>query len=1482
MSSKKLLVTIIFVLILTFSLLACEGIGEITINGFSVDYSNVDMDLEIGEDVDLSKLVVTATKSDGTTITLNEGEDFTIDLGDFDKTTPGEYTIKVKYKDYPEKTFVVEVKEPADSAVLTGIAVAADSTHKTVFAYDEAFSSANLALTATYDDESTARITEGFTLNSSEYNKAHGQASEQSYSITVSYNSITTTYSVSVAADPSKIIKGISASGSYRTAYNYYEDFSSAGLLLEVTMMDDSKTYLNSGFDINSNAFNKLHGAAEAQYYNINLSYMGKTTSYEVTVARAMVVGLYIIDNNKVEFKYGEAFDLGTAKIYARYENSLYTELLTPSAEFGNGYCVVDSSDYNSEHEENVNKYYDIVVFYNPQISARYQVSVSVMPYFAEYRVAEGSTHRTEFGKSEAFTAAELAEGLIVEAVFGSEENGDIYIKTFEEGFTLNPSFQDTTPSDYGFYLVYVSMENINNGNSYPLYYINVTDAEEAIESVSANLTRTEFYQGEEFNLLYASLQVNLVDGSIYTIFIPNDLFTVTGYDSSEVGEDKVLTFSYKGNVDTVYYSIIEDQFDYIYIEDDNFRTYYYLDEEIDYSGIIVYEVYLSDRRVIKADYDKNENNYDRFTAGTYEVLIEGMSYYVQVCDFQAATNATNIYLQDNDNNYLYVEEETNGRWQAEVANAGEYLLNANLGDDYISTYDVMLGEYTVGGVFLALAYESGGYIIDYSGIGDLIVTIRITNANGNVSYNYLTISKETAYFSKISINGEAIELSVASQYLYYINNVSNSYVFDWTIDSKYTVVGATKGNVVSLDSYDYSRYLEITIKEGSEELAVYEIVIAPYVLISSISIGDISANKETQYSQTSFVANITDIYGEQSYDVDISVPQGFFAELKLLGMAIESIDSDMLFVGANYFTVEVFDNEAKLVAEYDLKVIIDNPSFLPQYALIKMDGTVVTSLSQNQGGEYTQTVYFTHTVLESDQTYTATFYWAEGMPAGTVVAIEGEQFATWTNGGGFTLNSGRNQLVFTVSDGTNTYRTYLIIYAEVAYPMNNDWQNVELYLAGVQANRTNAIPYNNDIFVVTIPNGYDFYTDITDNISLESYSGTDLSLYSYSYEVNQEHDRVRIIVKDSGTAELLGYFYLIIAYDGEVNSDTTLIVYHMTMVEAMMGEFINPVEFQPNAENENKMEATVTTVTTDYIVFVYPDFATCTAVASVPDAITLEEDFAWRITYTGSESFVITFEVTSSDKSATEIYYLTVNMGEEEDVFSLSFGGEGYLELGFTFSEMYNIVTENDGEIIIDIPTLQINEEDFDTVNNTVAFVLNSTYICMETDETTAIANGVKHTIDMIFDEENSVYIVQFYLCLDETFSADASAIITLYFHLPVVTITFSDGIILEQYRVFGDLEFGKDELYYNMTTAEYQAKLDGENKMYVDIVFYMSDFVCYYDEISEEYLSVLNDYEIVFNENVGSLTICMRSQDAEEDDDFMSIVIYVIDSGR
>lgn len=1478
MGSKKLLVTIIFVLILTFSLLACEGLGEITINGFSVDYSNVDMDLEIGEDVDLSKLVVTATKSDGTTITLKEGEDFTIDLGDFDKTTPGEYTIKVKYKDFPEKTFVVEVKEVADSAVLTGIAVATDSTHKTVFAYDEAFSSANLVLTATYDDETTARITEGFTLNSSEYNKAHGQASEQSYTITVTYNSKITTYSVSVAADPSKIIKGISAKGDYKTSYNYYEDFSSAGLELQVTMMDDSTTTLTSGFELDSTGYNKLHGFGEAQTYDISLSYMGKTTSYEVTVARAKVVGVYIVDNNKVAFKYGEEFAMGSAKFYARYENSLYTEELTVSQEYGNGKCIIDSSDYNREHENIDTQWYSIYVRYSDEVFEDYAVTVAPVPYFQGYRVGAGSTHQTEFGKEEAFTY----EGLIVEAVYGSEENGDLYIKSFTEGYTISPTFQDTTPDTYGFYQIYVSIENIGSGNSYPLYYISVTDEneEENIIEISASLGRIEYYQNTELDLTGSSLHVNLEGGSSYTIFLPNSLVEVTGFDASSIGDDKVLNFAYKGKTCPATYNVVEDQLDYIdVVDDDTFRTDYYFGEELSYQGITVYDVYLSGRREVKLDYDK-QSNYNAFEANSYEVVIAGISYYVQVYSFLPATAPESITLYDIDTNSFDAEEGVNGRWQVEVGGAGEYLLEAYLGNDFISDYDVMLGEYAHGGVFLPLPSIKGNYLINYSGTDDLTVTIRINNANGNVSYSYLTIKSEKVYFSDITINGEEIVLSVSNEYRYYINNVANSYVFDWTIDSKYTVIGIVKGSTVTLNSYDYSRYLEITVKEGNETLVTYDVVIVPYVLVSAISIGEMEATKETYYSETKFVANITNIYGASSYAVNITVPQNFTATLKFGGMSINSIDSGMLFVGNNLFTIEVYDINNNSVMEYDLDITIDNPSFMPQYALMRIGESQVAANLSYYYGDHTQGHFVYFDGLAPEQSYSLTFYWNGEMPLNTVVTLADKQL--WTNGGDISLDSGRNQLVVKVSDGIKTYQAYVILYAEYNLPLNEPWQRVDLYVAGVKAeNNNNLLPQAYDIYFITIPNGFDFYTDITNNVELIPYNDNDISMYTFTYEVNSQHDRIRVTVRQEG--DLVGYLYVIVIYEGEVNDDTTLLVYNMTPVEAMMGELINEVEFAPNAENGNRMEASTTATNGNYIVFVFPYFASCTAEPNEPGAIMFVENYVCMITYEGTESFEITFRVTSSDKTADAYYYLIVNIEEAEDVLSFSFGGEGYLELGYTLNELFGLASEYDGWIYFDIPTLQINPSDFDTVNNTVTFVLTSIYTCVEEDTTTVIGNGVAHTFDIVPDDENNpvYYSLDFYLCLEGAYSPDSSTLITLYFHLPVIKMTFSDDTSLAQYREIGDFLLDETEgfFYIEMTQEEYENKLDGDSKFLVDLTFYYPVFVCYYD--GEDYLSQVNDLEIVFNEGTGVLTVCMPAL-GDGEDNFMDIFIYVIDAGR
>ncbi|HKL73826.1 MAG TPA: hypothetical protein VJ903_02925, partial [Clostridia bacterium] len=1266
----------------------------------------------------------------------------------------------------------------------------------------------------------------------------------------------------------------------HKTAFAYGEDFSSANLAITATFSDQSTARITTGFDVDSTAYNKEHGLESEQTYDILLSYMDYTTSYKVTVARAMVVGVYIVDN-KVDFKYGEEFSLGNAKFYAMYENSAYTEELTVSEELGSGKCMIHSESYDREHEKVDTQRYSILVEYSENVSESYEVTVAPIPYWVEYRVGAESTHQTEFGKSETFTY----EGLIVESVYGSEENGDLYVRTCAEyEYTIfSDAFDGTTPDTYGTtpdtYGCYEVLVRIGEGITQTLYHIYVTDEYENITGIYAFLVNEQYYQYAELDLTDIIFQVYLSDSDGYTVFLPNDLVEVTGFDSSSVG-DKELIFTYKEQEYIASYSVIEDEIDYIdVVVDDTFRYQYYLNEELSYQGITVYQVYKSGRKEVKVDYTK-ETDYDSSTAGDYSLTIEEeWTYDIYVYDYSPATAPQDIDLYG-ENDTFYAEEVANGRWQVEVGGAGEYELTAYLGSDFMSYCDVMLGEYTEGVFFALLSEDFDRYIINYDGTGDLTVTIRITNPNGNVSYTYLTISSEDVYFSEITINGEEIQLSVYNEYRYYINDVANSYVFDWNIDSKYTVTGVVKGSTVTLDSYDYSKHLAIFVQEGNDIVATYEVIMLPYLLVSSISIGEMDATKEKMYSQTKFVADITNIYGASSYAVDIIVQDGFTTKLRYGGVEIESIDAEILFAGRNYFNVEVYDNDGECVAKYDLDIIIYEPSFMPKYALMKIEDAVVANLHYNPGGNFSKTYYVFDDALETEQNYSLTFYWDGEMPIGTVVTLADNEL--WENGGDITLNPGRNEFVVKVSDGTNTYyQAFIILYADYNLPSYEPWAHVDLYVAGVQAeNNIGILPLSYDVFFITIPNGYDFYTDITNIVEIVTDEGNDISMYEFAYEVNEQHDKITVSVLEDSV--LVGYLYVNIIYEGETNADTTLIVYDMTLVEAMREEPLNEVEFAPNTEHDSRMEATISSVNGNFIVFVYPDFASCTVETSVPDAISFIDKHVSMITYEGTGSFEIYFHVTSSDGQEDVNYCLIVNIEEAEDVLTLSFGGEDLLELDYTLIDMY-MAFENEGSIYIDIPTLQIDPNGFDTINNTVTFVLTSEYLCVEEDTITEISNGIAHTFNMYPNNEEftTCYMVEFYLCLEDSYSNNGIVHITLYFHLPIMKMTFSDGTSLAQYAEIGDFVWEEDDnLYYEMTMEKFEAKLDVDDKFVVDLTFYMPDFVCYYADETGTYLPQVNNLEIEFIKNTdvleGTVTFCQRGE-ADAEDTFTDIVIIV-----
>ncbi len=1477
MKTKRLLTMVVFLLILVFSLVACDGnVGDITINGFTIDTSNLDLDLLIGEDIDLTKLVVTATMTDGTTITLIQGEDFTVDLGNFDKTQAGEYTIKVKYKEYPEKTFVVKVTA-ATAPALTSIAIAADSNHKTAFAYNENFSSANLAITATYNNETTARITEGLQVNSSAYIKAHGLASEQSYTITVSYQSKTTTYGVSVAADPSKLIKGIKAVGTMKKSYKYAEEFSSDGLQLEVTMMDDSKSYLTSGFEIDSSAYNKLHKSDEAQSYDVILSYMGKTTSYEVTVARAKIIGLYLIGVDFVNFEYGADFNCDTLKVFAKYENTSYTEELTYSTEAGEGKFTIDSSNYEGWHNNGYETFFDIFVVYDDDISLDYTVMVRQKPSFSFYRIAPNSQHPVQFGFGDLFSY----QGLIIEAVYLNSYDEILFTETVDESvYTIEVPSEfvgNNVPDEYGFYEICVSLPYSNS----VYYQIYVTDGNDAVESIYANISITEFVIGTEFFVADGYIGVSLAGGDGYCIYLPNSLVTISGFDSSTIGQGELI-FTYKGvSSDPIEYSIIEDEIvDVDIIIGDNFRRDYYIGEEFVLQDVQVYNVYRSGKRELKQTVEYDASGYQSSAAGSYYINIEDkIDVDVTVYNLIPATEPGYIILYPpSDGMEIYSGDLGNGNWETRVDKEGEYEIFVYL-DDYLSYYDIMLGRYFPGdgGIFLPLINSGGDYVY-FDGINDIELTIRITNANGNVWYHYLTIIKDKSTFDSITINGQELELSRLVEYNFYrIDNISNTYVFDWTIDSKYTVHGITKGQTVKLPSYDSNNELTITVREGDEDVDIYKVVIKPYLFVKSLSIGEYGIGIYDDDWGVMIYADFTTC-SEESYAINVEVPQNYTAKFKHGGKTITAIDADILFVGDNYFVIEVYDGNNNYVTEYDVVLQIRKLDFVPNNAYIKnAEGTILETLQ----ADYRNVMFFA-AELSSNTAYRIEFRGNSG-PTLSQVTIVG--YEEWENGDEIVFTEpGLNMFVVRFTYNNQTVQTYMLIYVDASRPGGYDWQNVIIKVAGERAYETAVLPNSSDIWSILIPEDFEFSNDISDDMEILPGYGIDISPFNYDFELIEEGKKIRITVTDKKDDSLDGYLYVFIVREGLVSSDATLYAYSMSLMDLIQDKLDNRIEFQQNSEDASKMEATINSSTGNYLIF-QKLYLVKVEIEDVSGALLEEQEGYYYIAYEG-ESFELIITVTANDRITQIVYYLTVNLSEVEKVVSISIGDT---KLEYSFIEIME--KQNEGVIFIELESLKINPDYLDTVNHSVTLRVDSIFTVVATEELIPVEKGTYQTYYFEYDPEDDYYYydVVFYFGIEEIVNPDNSFRIYLQILRPYITMTVSDGTVFAIYGELGDFEYDDDidgfRLYLE---EEYFEELLVDGKFIVDLFFRVPDFICFYDEEEEVYLSEVNGYELEFVDESATIWVCYPAPKEGEPnynpecvDEFMPIVITVI-TGR
>ena len=221
---------------------------------------------EIGDELDLTGLVVTAHYSDRNEKVLSAGD---YEVSGFDSSTAGEKTITVTYQD-KTTAFTVNVKEAAPVVTLESITVSGPT--KTEYKIGEELDLTGLVVTAHYSTGDEATVT-GYEVSGFDSSTAGEKT------ITVTYQDKTAAFKVTVkeTEKPVVTLESITVSGPNKTEYKIGEELDLTGLVVIAHYSDGSyqevTDYEVSGFD-----------SAAAGEKTVTVTYQGETVSFKITV----------------------------------------------------------------------------------------------------------------------------------------------------------------------------------------------------------------------------------------------------------------------------------------------------------------------------------------------------------------------------------------------------------------------------------------------------------------------------------------------------------------------------------------------------------------------------------------------------------------------------------------------------------------------------------------------------------------------------------------------------------------------------------------------------------------------------------------------------------------------------------------------------------------------------------------------------------------------------------------------------------------------------------------------------------------------------------------------------------------------------------------------------------------------------------------------------------------------------------------------
>lgn len=267
------------------------------LTGIALNTENVKKEYNYGENLTLAGLVVTANYNNNTSKPVTNYTSSPANGAALN--TVGEVNVVISYETFTE-SFKITVNK-----VLTGIELNTENVKKE-YSYNENLDLTGLVVTAKYNDNSSAAVTDYTT------NPANGAALTNlgENEITVTYNQKTASFKVNV----SKVLTGIELdTTNVKKEYNYGEAFTAAGLVVYAKYNDNSKEAVtNYTVDIASGTMVRNQTA-------VTVTYETFTETYSLTVDKGS--DYKDITNVKKDYYYGEALDITGVAYYVAFKD---------------------------------------------------------------------------------------------------------------------------------------------------------------------------------------------------------------------------------------------------------------------------------------------------------------------------------------------------------------------------------------------------------------------------------------------------------------------------------------------------------------------------------------------------------------------------------------------------------------------------------------------------------------------------------------------------------------------------------------------------------------------------------------------------------------------------------------------------------------------------------------------------------------------------------------------------------------------------------------------------------------------------------------------------------------------------------------------------------------------------------------------------------------------------------------------------------